>query len=426
MAGMKYYARKGAIRDETGKYSGPVRPKLFDDSGYVRPDAHQIGTAGAYSAEDVSSSPSSPQAQRNPDQLHLYLEFAPTEEHLKAAYRSNRRRNSDPKVVRSLEAAKNARAALERGDYTEVAAAMERFRLLTEPVTEQITEADFDGATHYTTPSFVKKIKRTYGLETPSVGIIVPSSKWKEDTEEKTGPAQGLVQKTGSPDWSDGLNWNPKSFSRKPYDRTGVSIITDKYAKLDGGKAHESMKEHESLHAVYLLYAKEYGPIMYKGVDELYVIPNIERTIVSELSSYRTDNPPIRGSIRDKIKDERMHADATEMRDILWNLRKGALKREYIPMYRTNILRGCLSMKDGERLDSAMQIMSSRIDAAVDAINYMQDAGVPEPEITKRLLTVGSTKKEAERGEYHSPLEDVIAWGKRTEKEVAARKYAQK
>jgi hypothetical protein len=105
---------------------------------------------------------------------------------------------------------------------------------------------------------------------------------------------------------------------------------------------------------------------------------------------------------------------------IPWNGIKRTLKRTYIHSYKKKYREDGF---DKEELKPVLKRARSRIGDAVDAVKYMEEAGVPEPEITRRLITAGSTGTELARGEYHSPLSDVIAWGDYTRKEVAAGKY---
>ena len=416
------YVRNGRIDEKNS--ASYAQPRLFDlrhyHGSFTEPfTVHGLKHSASitndnsetYSKQPVSRAKAQDASQG--EQQFLYLEFAPTEEHLRKAYDSNVRHDNNPMVRKSLDAANAARTAIERGDYTTLVDSLEHYRKIRSrhlsETTEPITAADFKGAMHYTNPSFVQKLSETYGFETPSVGLVIPPSKWRyaevaqeHKTPAKTAPKQGLAQKLNCSTQAAGVNISAPepAFGKTPYKRTGLSLI-----ERDGQT--KSGEKHESLHAVYALYSKEYGPRKYKGVDELNYTPAAERFIVTELSSFRTQ--------------------AKDWKDADWSKRKIALKH-YPDKYTKEFFASGLKFSNGgeERLDRALQLVESRIDAAADAVKHMQDAGVPESEITRRLLTAGSTKDEAERGEYHSPLEDVIAWGKYTEKEVKKGKYKPK
>ena len=172
------------------------------------------------------------------------------------------------------------------------------------------------------------------------------------------------------------------------------------------------MGEHELLHSAYALYKKHHDPDVSPGADELYLTTYVERGLVDEISAHRSCTPSSPGRASNSL--------AARFREMAWNSAKRDLKTRYLEGYKQGFhYAGGFNMK---RVDSVMETTSSRIGKAVDAVCYMQDVGIPESEITHRLLAVGPTRSELSRGEFYSPLNDVIAWGEYTRRGAEGRK----
>ena len=360
----------------------------------------------------------------------LYLEYPSTEEHLKRAYAANIKSATDPGVIESLSAARTAREHLGRGDYTELAKVLEEVR----EGSEQITEKDIEGARQYATPEFIEKFVKVYGMEPPAIGITIPQDKWNRETSEadpsNPSESEALAAKLGLPAWTNSVSVYRTQFKREPYNKTGIALLSS--------EAGEGMKNHELLHSAYDLYRNHCGLVVSPGEDAHYMIPEIETWIVDEINAYRSratfdfvgllterlnSDPEFKERMAKKFGtgEQAERKMASLVREEAWERPRQSLKTDYLSYQRETYSEKGFDEKE---LKKITEITSSSIDGAIDAVRYMQDVGVPESEITKRLLAVGSTLPELLRGEFHSPLEDVIAWEKYTEREVKAGKYA--
>jgi len=438
VAGTKYYARKGAPGGERGGHS-PVQPKLFDDSGYVRPDyapGTPKETKGTQSDTYQASGGSGIQ-----ERMLIYAESPSTEKHILQAYRSNFVRPESSRVVKSLEAGRNERAEIERGNYGSL---IEALREKGEGSTEKV---DIDGSKLYTTPAFIRKFEKKYGFEPPAVGIIIPKEKWEGKRESKT---KGVSEKIGAPTWAGGISMPPDGFRKRPYGKTGLIVI----ASTDG---ESDAPDHELLHSVYDQYGKQFTISPTPRTDKLFMSPHVEFDLINEMSAYRSKveyrtewevtrlrsalhsrpvlntlardgklmaqmfgkNYTFIGKAREDARTERELA--SDIAKVVWSGIKRDLKEKYIPLYEERYVKRGFDAKGLETLEN------SRLDKAIDSVRYMEEVGVPESEITRRLMTVGPTKRELSRHEFYSPLNDVVAWGKRTaEKEVVDGKYKPK
>ena len=349
-----------------------MQPKLFE----VKPSRARQKKKGS---EEITTEYAPPKGLDG-EQLPLYLEFHSSEDHLKRAYRSNRRRRTDRKVIEAVAAGAAARRRIEGKDYGKLVEALEDVR----EGHVSITRKDLDGATHYTTPAFVEGFKEKYGFEPSAVGMLIP--------KEKMQGQAGLAAKLGIPKWTSAISFPGKWFSKDPYDMAGLAIITD----------GSECAEHELLHSVYNLHKKHNDKKVMLGEDELHNISEIERDIVNEISAYR-GNVQSRSEVG--VREWRCRWDAVEE-----TLRDG-----YLPEF---IRHFCKNGFDKKKLERVADIIRSRIGAAVNAVCYMQAAGVPESTITQRLLAVGQTYGELHNNEFYSPLKDVVAWGKYTKKKA--------
>lgn len=314
---------------------------------------------------------------------------SPAEEHILRAYRSNVKSRNDPKVREVLELAGKTRSNLV--DYDSIISALNEVKASGAP---PITVKDLKGATCYTTPKAIDEFTKEYGFEPPALGIKIPARKWKgKKTRSGKHDTTGLAEKLGVPSWGGGDYIPAEAFSSGPYNETGLILLSSTESKK-GGFAHELIHSiHDSYQRQQSLPSERDNDAP-AGSGEYSLISEIEKRLVSEISAYRSN-------VRVGPGD--------------WCNVKRVLNEKYVPAYE-GILPNELETK------RIMETVRSKVDAAVDAVQYMQDAGVPEVEITRRLLATGPTKYELsnQQGVYYSPLKDVAAWGDYTRKKVEA------
>jgi len=389
-----------------------------------------------------------PQNSTVEEQLPLYLESASDDRHIWRAFRENVKKESDPKLREVVEAGRADRKSLAASrDYSQLAGALDRVRQSSK-AEQPITKDDLAGATQYTTLEFIEGFAKKYGYEPPAVGVLVPPEKWEKTVDGKPG----LAAKLGMPDWAGGTALRGRGgFASGPYTKSGMIIL-----RSDIDLTLVEGREHELLHSVYGTRAK--GPELgfELGSEELYFTIHVERALVNEMNAYRSTIVRFKDALKELdgenfkklarlqgIPDSKAGAFKMRVRAGLENEErmavdkiKEALKGDYVQLYENGLMKitgsavenGKIVTKtyDKDRLGMVSKNARSRIDAAFDAVKYMDDAGVPERKITRRLMAAGPTAKELTRDEFYSPLEDVIAWGKYTEKEVKAGKYSPK
>lgn len=59
--------------------------------------------------------------------------------------------------------------------------------------------------------------------------------------------------------------------------------------------------------------------------------------------------------------------------------------------------------------------VKEKIRPAIEAMKILEQK-IPQQALTQILYSAGSTKEELEKGELHSPLDDIIAWGEKYQK----------
>jgi len=429
MADVKYIRR--VLSGEKGSASyASSQPKLFDDSGYVRPTSRKTGVQIYF--EPLK--PSQIQDYSAGEQLRFYMEYPSSEAHLKQAFRENIRKKDDPFVVERLDAGRKARAELESGNYTGLLSALSGYK---NGSGQKVTEEDFQGSTHYTSPESVAKFKKEYGLEPSAVGLVIPKEKWKGTSPATrysriTAPdgstraefkpieaKEGLAKKTGRPEWSAGTSLPSAALHGGPYDKSGVTFISEERVGTGGG-------EHELVHSAY--HTRSNHPSHYvrpKGEDELFLTTELEGALVNELSAYRVQ---VGGAMKWAETKARMTGidippeKLSAARRSRWEKTGTVLKEKYIPNYEKVYAKAGY---DQSRIHEMLERSGKKLDKALDAISYMEDSGVSERAISHMLIAVGQTKSELSDGEFHSPLDDVAAWGNYV-KSRAERRQARK
>ena len=340
-----------------------------------------------------------------------------TPEHLERAYCSNVRSETDPEVIDALAAGRAAKARLENGDYASLVEALEDRRRMQEhpfkraingdAATNRITAKDLECATHYTTLKFVKKFIERYGMEPPAVGVKIPQKKW-------AGP-NGLAKKLGMPGGVScaGVSFPKDEFRKEPYNKTGVTLISTM------GRGN-TPKNHELLHSVYALREKHVPPGTFPYMDDArYLQLVLERALVDEISAFRSKIPRTGRT----WQTDKMEKVTDTVRTLAGRYVKLNIKSGYFSYYKQSLRDAGIDRKCAK---GVLKSAKAKIGNAVDAVRYMQDEGVPEAEITRRLIAVGPTYNEMSCGEFYSPLNDVVAWGKYTKCEVAKGKCGTK
>lgn len=391
------------MAENNNYHAAKSQPRLFDTGPF------KISQEGRKPVEKLSEPSKHPPKNSEEEQLPLYLEYSSTREHLDRALYANIRRDDNPRILDVLKAGKSARALL-KNDYAALIEILNGV-CAREGKKKKITDTDLEGAKHYTTPAVIEEFTKEYGIEPPAVGVIIPRKKWRGRKKIFGRGRTGIASKLGRPKWSAGANLHePGLLQETPFRKSGVALVCGSRLSDNACSTRDFGMEHELIHSAHDLYEAQCNQRTHPSGDELYLIPRLERNLVNEISAYRSQATS--ESIAGKTDIEKL-----ARRRVEWDYVKKFLKKDYIPMYEKA---SCKRGFDKERVRSVMEIMQSRIDDAVDAVCYLQDSGISERALSKILIAVGPTREELSRGEFYSPLNDVVAWGEYLKQEVAA------